>query len=347
MKGKKCIKYLILCITFLLSLNPFLNANAINIEDTTTYSSASWIYNPGNLTQTANFYSSYYLRGITFTHRYTQVVSRASNLELTLGKNVNISKSKKFRFKVIYKVYSDFNSEYLSVFPMCPRGTNNYVIDKCELSNADQNSIIKYLGNIDVVIGDNITAKPIYGDQVIYYIMQIEGHYNSTNDKSTNKIITTGNYFSMFSSDAQLNTIDYTAYLDLAFSPFEVFTEDNTEQEAAEKELEDRDNLETQQGETESSAGDSSDSFESSTTNITGVISGFVTSLNNLQVGNCTLPEISAYGFSLGNINLCTFTPPTWIQGVTTVIISLITLGLAWHIFKRIMGIAKNIAGSK
>ena len=97
----------------------------------------------------------------------------------------------------------------------------------------------------------------------------------------------------------------------------------------------------------ETEASTSSQDLGTATTSLTGVISSFVGNLQNLNANNCTLPEISAYGFSLGQMNLCTFSPPNWVAGITNVVVSLITLGLAYHLFKRIMGIAKSLAGGK
>lgn len=43
--------------------------------------------------------------------------------------------------------------------------------------------------------------------------------------------------------------------------------------------------------------------------------------------GSCTLPEISAFGFSLGELNLCTYQPPSWIQQVMGAVITIVLAG--------------------
>lgn len=43
--------------------------------------------------------------------------------------------------------------------------------------------------------------------------------------------------------------------------------------------------------------------------------------------GSCKLPEISAFGFSLGEMNLCTYSPPSWIQQVLGAVVTIILAG--------------------
>lgn len=42
---------------------------------------------------------------------------------------------------------------------------------------------------------------------------------------------------------------------------------------------------------------------------------------------NCTLPEISAYGFSLGQLNLCTNQPPEWLRTIMGAVVSIVMAG--------------------
>lgn len=129
------------------------------------------------------------------------------------------------------------------------------------------------------------------------------------------------------------------------FDKLDELIDKQSEQE--EQEQEDRDNIDNQQTDINDDAAASTQDMQTATTNITGVMSTFLTNLTNLNRNNCTLPEISAYGFSLGQINLCTFRPPSWVANVSSAVVSLMVLGLAVHVFKRIMRIAKGIAGSK
>lgn len=56
--------------------------------------------------------------------------------------------------------------------------------------------------------------------------------------------------------------------------------------------------------------------------------------------GTCTLPEISAYGFNIGNIDLCTFTPPAWLKGALGAVA---TIAAAWcgiQLIRRVVDVA-------
>lgn len=112
-----------------------------------------------------------------------------------------------------------------------------------------------------------------------------------------------------------------------------------------EKDDEDRSNIESQQGETDSSAEGSTEDLNEGTTNLIGALSSFFTTMSNVSAGNCTLPEITAYGVSLGQLNLCTYSPPTWVQTALSVIVSIIAIRLAYAIFKRVIKIVKSFTG--
>lgn len=47
------------------------------------------------------------------------------------------------------------------------------------------------------------------------------------------------------------------------------------------------------------------------------------TTILTTPAGNCTLPEISAHGFSLGEINLCTYSPPAWLRQVMGAVVAI------------------------
>lgn len=56
--------------------------------------------------------------------------------------------------------------------------------------------------------------------------------------------------------------------------------------------------------------------------------------------GNCTLPEISAYGFSLGEINLCTLSPPNWVRNGLGAVASITAAWCGIKIIKRVVDVA-------
>ena len=107
----------------------------------------------------------------------------------------------------------------------------------------------------------------------------------------------------------------------------------------------DREKIEGESENAENSAAESSDELDEGTTTLIGALSSFLTTMSNLSAGNCTIPEIEAYGVSLGELNLCRYKPPTWIQGALSVIVSLIAIRLAYSIFKRIISIVKSFTG--
>lgn len=111
------------------------------------------------------------------------------------------------------------------------------------------------------------------------------------------------------------------------------------------QEQEDRNNIENQSQETESSSEESATNMEQGTTNLIGAVSSLSGALAGLRAGTCKLPNISAYGMNIGTLDLCTYSPPTWVQTISNVVVTFITVRLAWSIFRRIMNIAKSISG--
>lgn len=121
------------------------------------------------------------------------------------------------------------------------------------------------------------------------------------------------------------------------------FKPTNAAEEMNEKDNEDRNNIESQSSQTESDADQSKEDVEQGTSSLISTISSFSTMLAGIHTTNCRLPEISAYGFNLGRIDICTFSPPNWVSVVGNVIVSLIAVRLAIAIFRRIMGIIKGV----
>lgn len=61
---------------------------------------------------------------------------------------------------------------------------------------------------------------------------------------------------------------------------------------------------------------------------------------NAAKSGTCTLPNISAFGFELGELNLCTFSPPTWIEAATGAVATIATAWCCIQIWQRLVSIA-------
>lgn len=112
----------------------------------------------------------------------------------------------------------------------------------------------------------------------------------------------------------------------------------------AQQNQEDRDNIESQSQETNSDASSSEQQISSGTSSLISVVTSFSNAMIGVRRTNCKLPRMTAYNFDLGELDLCTYSPPAWIQTITSAVVSLIVVRLAYKIFKRIMGIAKGIS---
>lgn len=123
-----------------------------------------------------------------------------------------------------------------------------------------------------------------------------------------------------------------------------IFEPDAAIGEEAQKELEDRNNLESQSQQTSGDANSAEQQMSSGTSSLISVVTSFSNAMIGVRRTNCKLPRMTAYDFDLGELDLCTYSPPTWIQTITSAVVSLIVVRLAYKIFKRIMGIAKGIS---
>lgn len=346
MKGKKCIKLLTLCITFLLLLSPSLNANALKKQSIgyRYIGTLNWKYRQSGenaISQTASAFGNSLIRNISLNATANNV-SYIYQPEIITTSNIPLRTDRLYHHTILFFSEVD-RPETTMLSALCPRASNTF-IDRCEIKELSRENYIQNItqipdpagvGQFNAVIGKN--ANNIQ-------MVEIWGHGKSNQDLTS--LTYQGDWLYFIQNTSSI--LDAPVNLTIYFSPIEIYTEEESaEDEAAKKELEDRDNLETQQGETESGAEDSSEDIGSATTNITGIVSTFLGNLQNLNANQCTLPEITAYGFSLGQLNLCTFQPPSWVQGISSAVVSLMMLGLAIHLFKRIMGIAKGLAGSK
>lgn len=53
--------------------------------------------------------------------------------------------------------------------------------------------------------------------------------------------------------------------------------------------------------------------------------------------GSCKLPEISAFGFSLGELDLCTYKPPSWLQQVMGAVVTITLAGASIKCTTRVL----------
>lgn len=292
---------------------------------------------------------------------------RLSRFRFNLNGAAGLSRTRRillsFELKVQMQHYA--GTEVMGAFFSCPRGSGDLVVSECSITDLDGETTTWHtesLGNDDSGTYPILSNKNYTIDLVLYNKSDTAVNYNYIDTMSrfilfTNEELTkiaqvswqiAFNNVAVFSYE-QSDTIPYIEGATTEIENIKDLISDYIDNQEAEQEQEqeDRENIDQQQTDINEDAETSTQDMQSATTNITGVMSAFLTNLTNLNGNNCTLPEISAYGFSIGRLNLCTFRPPNWVQNVSSVIVSLLALGLAVHVFKRIMRIAKGLAGSK
>lgn len=336
MKGKKCFGVLLVLFTiFGLSLSGYSNTNAL-------------IYSGLSLKPTGNTWTSVGGKIITTNPALTTTIDsnrhvRFSDTNLRLinlvrleyPNNVTVSKDKYYIFTIGFQNYdverpiiwnfesTDSNFKILSIQPQsdqqlypyndCSRWSMSNNIWTCTNWGSANNRVTVYF---DIVLKPNSdgTFKP--------------------------QIINSDSFFKFYYGIG----VDTLVYVSDLWEYEETGTGADKQYE---QEQQDRNDIEQQSSSTEQSADTASDDVGGATTNILGAINGFATAVTNIQAGTCILPEISAYGMNLGRLNLCTYSPPAWVQGLTSTILSLITLKMAISIFYRIMGLLDGVLGGK
>ena len=198
-------------------------------------------------------------------------------------------------------------------------------------------------------VGSGSSAQTYYSFTEEGYLYQIVRFTQViTNDSDSNRKAYIGN------STSQIMTINvypttfndaYTQGINLSVGSLTVYRPSRAAEEMNEKDEEDRNNIESQSSSTQSDSNQAESDMAQGTSSLIGAISSFSSAMAGVHTTNCKLPEISAYNFSLGQLDICTYSPPNWIQTITSVLVSLITIKLAYRIFKRIMNIAKGLSG--
>lgn len=82
-------------------------------------------------------------------------------------------------------------------------------------------------------------------------------------------------------------------------------------------------------------------------TTLIGIVQGFKTNVLdqiNTNTTDCNMNLGNPYGFNMGNINLCTYSPPTWLSSLVNIMASLALVALAIHVFWRIINVIKGFA---
>lgn len=101
--------------------------------------------------------------------------------------------------------------------------------------------------------------------------------------------------------------------------------------EVNQNELEGQDNIEGQDT-TGTNQGVSDDNYSS----LLDIFSGFITAITNVSGGTCTISLNTDFA-NLGNVDLCTYDPPSYIQIIGSIILILLFVPLSMALIKRIL----------
>jgi hypothetical protein len=337
MKGKKCIGLLILCITCLLSLNLFSNANAyelITAEYVKSFSFTTYGSSPYNGTQYSyNLDSTFTSPFITFDVPADGKVG-LNILKITLRNQKEFKQNEKFKFDIVFYDYSTATNNLSFSFPACPKGSNNFIITSCTYEVLDSSNPIQFPTTFPSTTTQN--------SSIYYTVLHIEGTRRYT-DLTTDVIsLTTDSFYNIKNFS---NAINQTHYIGMHFSTIDIYKDDTAEDEAAEKELEDRDNLESQSTSTDSEANNAGQSAENTGTTLFAAFTQFFNALTNVSGSSCVLPRMQVYSLDLGQMDLCTYDIPPQIMALVSIGMVFIIVPLGIHLVKRMINLYKEITG--
>lgn len=343
-------------ILFIISLTVVIKTgNTSAIIPNITRNIYSLTYNENNTTSTPITVNSINSSGSTpvITKTLGQGENTYNILRPYFNLNQTVKLSKDIKFLLTIEINASTTSVYMNgdernIYFLCPQGNyeKNLYISDCSIRESyEQDYRWTNSGTNNGAAYDETGQALISGKTYIIDII-----FYSSKDEATDyaSLETRGKFLSF----SKTNNLPMTATWQINYVRSTSFTEEPNPaaeeiKKQNEKDEQDRSNMNNQQGDIDDNADESTEDMDNATSNITGIVSTFLGNLNNLNRNNCTLPNISAYGFSLGELNLCTFQPPQWVRTVTSAVVSLIVLSMAVHVFRRIMRIAKGIAGSK
>lgn len=243
------------------------------------FDTINWYYN-GSSQQTGNVTNGGLINNITLSTTNSNRVSTLSLLKINLRNTARVNKNTTIRFKIFFVSSPEFRDS--AIFPSCPRGANNFLIDKCSVTNAELEQILMYLG-------ETTPLEPYFSEYTvastlkIYHVMDIEGHFNYEDFTNVSTIETYNTFYTFVNT----TEVGFNDNLILYIPPIElVIDEENAENEAAEKELEGTSNIENQTP--QNTTGGTSENQQ--TTSIIGTISSFVGAFSNISPAqNCQM----------------------------------------------------------
>ena len=345
MKGKKCIKLVILFITFLLCLSPSLNASAIKFKAARSINKIEYKFSGISGTQSVNVNNN------LIEHLYfNPSPSTQQNIYdmLLYYPEYTLSKNEKYKINLYFQSETETTNIFSS--PVCPEqsGATYFIIDNCEIEHIDYETFVTNINQYPDTSGSNLSYPYVYVTQnkiYNYYSMTLYGHWTGNNTNTT-RIFTTGPIFFVYNTlqSPLTTTADLTLRLYLGRIVF-YNDEENAEDEAAQKELEDRDNIESQSSTTENQADNAGNAAETTGTTLFGAFSQLFTALTNVNGNSCTLPNMQVYSLNLGQMNLCTYDIPPQIMALVSIGMVFIIVPLGIHLVKRMISLYKEITG--
>lgn len=343
MKGKKCIKLLILFITFLLCLSPSLNASALK-KQTIAYryiGTFNWRYSQNGqaVSQTAPSYSNTLIRNISLNANANNV-SYIYQPEIITTNNIPLRTDRLYHHTIIF--FSEVERpETTMLSALCPRANNTF-IDRCEIKELSRENYIQNITQIPDPAGVGQFNAVIGANANNIQMVEIWGHGKSNQDLTSLTYQGDWLYFIQNTNPS----LDAPVKLTIYFSPIEVYTEEeNASDEAAEKELEDRNNLESQSTSTDNQANNSGQAAANTGTTLFGAFTQFVSALGNVSGSSCVLPNMQVYSLDLGQMDLCTYDIPPQIMALVSIGMVFIIVPLGIHLVKKMLNLYKEITG--
>lgn len=325
----RCHKFLIaIALSVIVSLWP-LNANAYELKEwinNKTVTGVSTVSNTWGSIQNGYFWQPNGTNYNNYDTPHFTLNSTQSNIEK--GSIITLT----------YTVFSKNNSipeECLS----SRRWDTNLSVVRCDresfiIDNPDQvdrvlSTMRWQTGQDSSVVTDVLYNNATVADGYSYVVTNFSYYLLTNEARSYNEIVLNGTLAHQESTNSSrlilvhiggVNFFSAQATLDDVIQYLEDHPDDAGQQMEQNKE-------ETQQAQSDAqSAGNTAQSDASSAgQTLLGALTSFIGAITNASPGNCTLTLNTGYGFNLGDVNLCSISPPTSFQ----VISSLVVIGFA------------------
>lgn len=340
MKGRiKCGLLLVFFTIFGLSLNAYSDANALksqvsNANISSVYfrdASAGVDYNSNLVAQTA---SPIY----EFTVPKNNGMVRLGRLRLNLADTRNFSNSRKWSFMLVFRERSNYFNQLFSS-PVCPVGRNAFVVDHCSITLVDSYDRIASMKGVPSP--DSFPYYEISSVDFRYYVMEIDGHYDSNNDTALNYVELWGQFYFV---ENTMSLLDLELSMQFGFSQVSTYVdpdESSLLDEQNKKDEQDRNNLESQSSQTDSDAESSASDAESTGTTLLSAFTSFVNALTNASPSNCNL-DMDLGNLDLGVVNLCQLSLPQPLPTIASIMLILFCVPLSISTARKVISLFRS-----